>query len=143
MRRRSPLEISLCFLLTLLLVGCQSADEGSDNQRVVDAIASGEEVVTGTVTLRIIADEKETVEVELPDIAEGESLESVMRNFKDCPVEISGSGTTAFVQSIDGLSTSGSEGWTFKVDGEFANQGIGETTLSPPTTVEWSYGGFE
>jgi hypothetical protein len=30
-------------------------------------------------------------------------------------------------------------GWTFKVDGKLANQGIGSTTLTPPTTITWSY----
>ncbi|MEO1619070.1 MAG: DUF4430 domain-containing protein, partial [Planctomycetota bacterium] len=73
----------------------------------------------------------------------GETLESVMRKIEDRQIEISGAGTTAFLQSIDGVGNEGSKGWTFKVDGEFAMQGIGSTELNPPAEVIWSFGGFD
>ena len=65
-----------------------------------------------------------------------------MRSIKDVPVKVDGSGTTAFVDKIGERATDSTDGWTFKVDGEFANQGIGGTVLTPPTTVTWSFGAY-
>ncbi len=93
---------------------------------------------TGTVTIEIESgDHTQTFQV--PDVAAGTTLESLMRSIDQVPITIHGSGLTAFVDGIGGESTSSSKGWTFKVDGEFANQGIGSTTLTPPTTITWSY----
>ncbi|TWU48055.1 DUF4430 domain-containing protein [Rubripirellula reticaptiva] len=96
----------------------------------------------GTVTIEIVsADGTKTYTVD--DVSDGSTLEQVMRSAKDFPAEISGSGTTAFVSSIDGLSTSASEGWTYKIDDEFIHEGVGVTTLSPPTTVTWKFTGWD
>ncbi|MEL7337750.1 MAG: DUF4430 domain-containing protein, partial [Planctomycetota bacterium] len=70
-------------------------------------------------------------------------MESISRITDSNNLDITGTGTTAFVQSIGGTATSESDGWTFTIDGEFAMQGIGSTVLHPPTTVEWKFGGFE
>lgn len=95
----------------------------------------------GTVTMEfVLGDQTETVEI--GDVATGTTLESVMRDLDKPAIALSGSGTTAFVSSIGDYQTVGNEGWTFKVDGEFAHQGIGATKLSPPTKVEWRYGDF-
>ena len=45
--------------------------------------------------------------------------------------------------AIGDRATNSTDGWTFKVDQEFANQGIGSTSLNPPTTVTWSFGDFD
>ena len=93
----------------------------------------------GTVSIELESgDGRATFEV--MDVAAGPTLESLMRSIYQVHVSIQGSGLTAFVDGIDGQSTSGSEGWTFEVDGEFANEGIGSITLTPPTTITWSYG---
>ena len=63
-----------------------------------------------------------------------------MQSIEGMPVGIHGSGITAFIHSIGGKSTSGTEGWTYKVDGQFANEGIGSTELSPPATITWEFG---
>ncbi|MEO1526421.1 MAG: DUF4430 domain-containing protein [Planctomycetota bacterium] len=132
MRRQSKLNTPLFgVLLALLVLGCQNSTDVTVDRGV------------GTVTVQFVTDGSEPLEVQVPDVAVGETLESVMRKIEDRQIEISGAGTTAFLQSIDGVGNEGSKGWTFKVDGEFATQGIGKTTLSPPTTVEWSYGEFE
>lgn len=123
---------ALFLLLVLLVSGCRNA---------APAVQADESV--GTVTVRILVEDKDPIEVQVPDVGTGATLESVMQQIDQPAIEISGSGTTAFVKSIDGKNTEGSSGWTFEVDGEFASQGIGQTKLSPPTTVEWSYGGFE
>ncbi|WP_419188996.1 DUF4430 domain-containing protein [Stieleria marina] len=100
---------------------------------------SQEAVSAGTVTIQIKTDEEDQT-FQAEDIADGATLESVMRSIEDLDAEISGSGLTAFVNQIKGKATSGTEGWTFTVDGEWANTGIGTTTLHPPTTVTWEFG---
>ena len=98
---------------------------------------------TGTVDISIVVDGETRFSIHELEVVDGTSLETVMRSTDKCPIEISGRGSTAFVKSIDGIKNGGSKGWTFKVDGEFAQRGIGHTSLHPPTKIEWSYGEFE
>ena len=126
---------NLLFLLVIgLVLGCHSAPSPP-------VVASGTE--SGTVTVEIThGDIRQSFQVE--NVAAGTSVESLMRSITQVPVTIHGSGTTAFVDSIGDQATGGSEGWIYKIDGKFANEGIGTTTLTPPTTLSWSYGeGFE
>lgn len=113
-----------------LVLGCQKAP-------APPAAGAAPPANTGTVTIEIEGSPGKSMEVE--GVAQGTTLETVMQSLDQIPVTITGSGTTAFVDAIGDKATSGSEGWTFKVDGEFANAGIGSTVLSPPTTVTWSY----
>ena len=118
-------------LALLTLSGCQQ-----------QPAAPSADAAKGTVTLEINdGNQKESFQV--TDVADGSTLESVMRDFTQIPVVVQGSGTTAFVESIGDTATSQSEGWTFQVDGKFANQGVGKTILHPPTTVTWSYGDWD
>ncbi len=97
---------------------------------------------TGTVTVEVaIADEVKVWSIE--DVAAGTTLENVLRSADDFPIEISGSGTTAFVSSIAGKSTSASEGWTYTIDGRHAPAGIGTTAITPPATVRWKFAGAD
>ncbi len=93
----------------------------------------------GTVTMQFkVGEEIESITIE--QVADGESLESLMRNISQVAVSLRGSGTTAFVDSIGETATNSSEGWTFKIDGEWSDKGVGATVLHPPTTVTWEFG---
>ncbi len=94
--------------------------------------------MTGTVTIEVVNGD-ETKEFLVNDVADGTSLEDVMRGVKDLPIEMKGSGITAFVQSIDGVATNQTEGWTYRVDGKHASVGIGSLELHPPTTITWRF----
>lgn len=118
----------------LVLLGCSRSAPVSD--------PSATAATTGTVTIEIVTNTG-TQTIEIPDVAAGTSLEDVMRSIEAVSIKIQGSGTTAFVDRIGDQGTNTTDGWTFKVDGEFANQGIGSTTLTPPNTVTWSFGDFE
>lgn len=76
----------------------------------------------------------------IDDVVSGTTLETVMRQADELGVVLTGSGTTAFVHQIGDLETGRREGWTYKVDGEFADVGVGQFQLEPPTLVQWSYG---
>ncbi len=122
------------FAIVILIVGCTRSTPVADQPAQAKA--------GGTVTIEIVT-EAGSESIELPNIASGTTLEAVMRSVKELPITIRGSGTTAFVERIGNQSTGSSDGWTFKVDGEFANQGIGSTKLTPPTTVRWRFGEFD
>ena len=83
--------------------------------------------------------------IEVPDVVDGTTLESVMRSLPpdEVDVNISGRGMTAFVTAIDGRGPEGSRGWVYEIDGEKVMSGIGSTKLVPPTDVRWFYGGME
>jgi len=92
----------------------------------------------GPVTIEVKLDGK-SQQVVLENVPDGSTIEEVMRRLDRVPVEISGSGSTAFLHSLAGKSTSAGGGWTFAVDGEFVSRGIGATELSPPATVTWTF----
>ena len=56
--------------------------------------------------------------------------------------EIKGSGSMMFVESIDDVATSAGEGWTYTINGEWANEGIGTKRLSDGDVVRWTFGTF-
>jgi hypothetical protein len=119
----------------------ETARPGTDAAEAAGAAtAAGDQV--GTVTLRIASAGDAAKVIEVPGVSAGTTLETVMRSLDGVDVEITGSGTTAFVNAIGDRATGGNEGWTFEVNGEPANQGIGATVLQPPVEVEWSYGSF-
>jgi hypothetical protein len=130
----------------VLLAGCGKAappatvDSVGRNEPIAthDADESGTKAI-GTVTFEI-NDGEHVESFEIENVREGATLESVMRRIDQVPISIRGSGVTAFVDKIGDTKTSGSEGWVYRVDGEFATRGIGETHLSPPATVQWSFG---
>lgn len=124
--------------------GCRRASTTTElppSAAVAAGSNSSSAEVTGPVTIEIKATGgSESLVFELPQIADGTTLESLMRSIDQVPIVIRGSGATAFVEKIGEQGTESGKGWTFKVDGEFANQGIGQTSLHPPTSIQWTYG---
>lgn len=134
MKRFQQSQLSLLFLALMLGCGVESTSEIPPTATVIQP--------TGRVKLEFVLGDDVKV-IELEDVAGGTTLESLMRDIPEPEMEIKGTGTTAFVNQIGDQATSASEGWTFRVDGEFAHQGIGTTELEPPTTIRWTFGDFE
>ncbi len=122
-------------ILGTLLIGCLGCNSATPPPPAVEA-------ASGTVTLEIMTGE-EVQTIEVADVADGTTLEAVMKSIDEIPIELRGSGTTAFVDAIGATQTSASEGWTFKVDGKWADTGVGTTILHPPTTVTWAFGDWD
>ena len=143
MVERRLICFSLFAVLLIMVSGCDRSQPvgGSDSpQSTVNAEQSDAEAVNvGTVTIEIDSDDEPLV-VKIDGVRQGETLESVMRRIDQVPITINGSGPTAFVNQIGDRATGLSEGWTYRVDGEFAMKGIGQLELNPPTTIRWSYG---
>lgn len=116
-------------VLFLALMGCSSSPARPINDSA-----------TGVVTLEIDG-AGESVKMTVDRLPAGCTVETVMQRAVDqgLDAEITGSGTTAFVASINGSAGSGTMGWLFKVDGEFSERGIGTTELDPPATITWVY----
>ncbi|MDF1840021.1 MAG: DUF4430 domain-containing protein [Rubripirellula sp.] len=127
-------------LLVCLAIGCSGST--TDAPPVEEPVPAEPATSVGTVTIEIV-DGSNKKTLELSDIEAGTSLEQIMRSITDPGISIRGSGITAFVDQIGETRTSGSEGWVFRVDGEFATQGVGSTTIDPPATITWSFGGME
>jgi hypothetical protein len=143
-----------CFLMAalILMVGCDSgaSSTGTSAPAAADPLTAAQAdsgtqagndpaAESGTVTLEIQrSDSAKTIEIE--DVQTGTTLEQVMRSVTQIPISIRGSGVTAFVDGIGEQTSSGNEGWVFRVDGVHANQGVGSTVLTPPTTITWVYG---
>ena len=145
--KRSPM-ILLC-----LLLGC--SESGTRVSR--DAtLSSGQGVETNSPSadrpqseIPVPAEGQVVIVVEtstgrsiqtIGEIAAGTTLEAVMRQATELNIVLTGTGTTAFVHQIGEVQTGLREGWTYEVDGEFANVGIGQYQLTPPSIVRWSYG---
>lgn len=122
--------------------GCGTSRPPSDSSR--DGVAA---TATGPVTVEFLHqgfdDQGFAREVTLEGIAAGSTVESVMRSIQDPPIVLRGRGVTAFVESIGGIKTSATDGWTYRVDGEFADRGIGTTELVPPARISWRFGAWD
>lgn len=122
----------------LVIAGCNSSTPEVSEQPESDPAVSS----VGDVHLVFHFPSDETIELDAANVKAGTTLESVMRSL-ELPMEITGTESTAFIRTINGVAMDSSSGWTYKVDGEFASSGIGSYELSPPTEVVWSFGGFD
>jgi hypothetical protein len=127
-------KLAICFgFFFIAAVGCSQPPAP-----VVDAPVSQ----PGTVTVVFAMPDGE-VRRELETVAAGTTIADVLAKIDDPKIEITGTGEMAFVKSIGELGTTEGEGWTFKVDGKWADRGIGAYELSPPATIQWSHGKFD
>jgi hypothetical protein len=126
---------TLGLIVLALAVGCGGRDT------TTAPVAAEATLATGTVTVEVmLVGEVKTVQID--GVEQGTTVEALMRRIEDPNVQINGSATTAFVHTIGDVATSGREGWTFKIDGEFSHEGAGLAILHPPTTVSWRFGDF-
>lgn len=110
---------------------------------VADApVADSPGTQVGTVTVVFNLPDGE-VRREVESVASGTSIAEVMAKIEEPKIELTGSGDTAFVKSIGDLGTTDGKGWTFTVDGNFADRGIGAYELTPPATIQWKHGAFD
>ena len=60
----------------------------------------------------------------------------------DLKLESSGTGETAFVQSINGVggTSTPDQYWTYLLNGELAKTGSGVTEVDPNDEIQWRFG---
>lgn len=78
-----------------------------------------------------------------PGMSAVSALQDAAAHTRALPIEISGSGETAFVSAIDGLKNEGAgdkaRNWQFFVNSDFGRRGAGATMLSPGDRVTWVF----
>lgn len=97
---------------------------------------------TGTITFVFKTPDGE-LRREIESVSSGSTIADVMAKIDDPKIDMIGSGDTAFVKSIGDLGTTDGKGWSFSVDGKWADRGIGAYELTPPATIEWTHGAFD
>lgn len=137
--------------LAILISGCrvESPTQVTPPSQSTAAEPSSSDAKAETVTLEIFkpeaegdADKSKTNAADFTetiDVTSGTTLEDVMRQLDQPEIVITGSGMTAFVQSIDGVASDSSRAWTFTIDDEFSNVGIGSAKLTPQQTIRWRF----
>lgn len=123
--------LPLVLITALWVSGCSSSTAPIDRSGASD-------VPSGTVTV-VIDFGDNTIEREIEAVPAGTTVAQVMAEITDPPVEMTGSGAMTFVKAIGELGVAGGKGWTFSVDGQRANQGVGSYVLNPPARVEWRH----
>ncbi len=131
-------------VLTASLVGCDSTTtmDRNSSEPVADA------VVAGTVQLRVdFADQQKDLNVKVPCSADSTVFTILQRAEKmgDLEFDSQGSGSTAFVHSIDGVMNAGGRGknWVFRVNDQLAKESCGSFGVAPGDVIEWRFGEYQ
>lgn len=127
-------QLFLVFALALLTNGCDRSSEAtSDLQREI-----------GTVSLKVdFGGDKPDKQIDVVCSADSTVLLSLQRaqNMNELAFQSSGSGETAFVQSIDGVDNeTDGKSWIYHVNDELADKSAGIKTVKPGDVITWSYG---
>jgi len=131
------LGLATAFLTTVFFVGAI----GCDSSKVPDELARA----TGTITLEVdFGGTKRSKSIHVvcsPDSTVLSSLERA-QNTEDLKVKFSGSGETAFVNSIDGVEGKGADGgnWTFRVNDQLGDKSAGIYEVKPGDRISWIFG---
>lgn len=125
----------LLIVLPAILVGCDSSKKlPAELQRDI-----------GTVVLEVdFGDEKPTKSIDVvcsPDSTVLLSLERAMQ-MKKLKFKASGSGETAFLESIDGVANDTKEGkyWTYRVNDSLGDKSAGVFDVKPSDKITWTFG---
>lgn len=100
-----------------------------------------------TVTVSIIGDDKHGVILPATETqaVEGATVLTIMElatRSHNIQMEYSGKGVTAYVKGIGNLyefDRGAKSGWMFKVNGAFADKGVGLIKVKPGDRIEWLY----
>lgn len=124
---------AVLFSILFILLGCANHD-GQKNGNLLATV-----MITGPDDMGIILEATE-VEIQKNDTAI-DVLEKAVQE-KDIQLEYSGSGATAYVKAINGLSEldRGAEsGWLYRVNGEIPSEGAGTYIVQEGDHLEWFY----
>lgn len=141
--RRSRWNI-FCFAAVALvlagLVGCgakQIAEETAD-------VPSGDtEAGLGTVIFEFDFGDGRVETVTVEGVGSEATVLDCLKKVKQPEVVVNGSGQNAFVSSIGDLTTAAGEGWSYRVNDQWADRSVGVYEVQSGDKITWTYGGFE
>lgn len=86
------------------------------------------------------SEEPREIEVQMRD---GETIRQVMERIVDPQPKMQGSGAMTLLTGIGTQESSGSEGWTYRVNGQWGDRSIGVYELHPGDRIEWYFGAYD
>ena len=135
-RQRQTIAFGLMVSLVVAGFGCRR-----DEQVQTVAPVAAEEAI-GPIGLRVVKPDGSTRDYGALKIVAGDTLLDCLRRIPESGFSIRGDGAMAFVTEIDSFASRGGEGWTFYVNGQWADRGIGDFEVHPDDQIEWRYGDF-
>jgi len=129
-------------LVGLWLCGCLGLAWAGGCSSTATPPTATEAIKPGPVTV-VIELGSEQKSHQFDEVQPGTTIAELMAQIEDPLVRLTGSGSMAFVESIGELGTDRGLGWTFRVNGEWADRGIGAFPLEPPAEIRWTHGAFE
>lgn len=101
-------------------------------------------VEIGSIDLQIVLSDRERVQASLPCFEDSTVL-SILEDARQIGLlsfKSRGSGETAFLESIQGLSNAGSGGdnWVYRVNDQLGDKSCGVYPVAPDDKILWSFG---
>ncbi|MEZ6087277.1 MAG: DUF4430 domain-containing protein [Pirellulaceae bacterium] len=140
----TPTSVKLCG--SCILICLASAALGCRDVPRAEAPVDAEK---SPITVRFEFDfgDHQPVLIELDDLPSSSTVADAMRKIQDMPdtvaIEMQGSGEMTFVRSINDLTTAGGEGWSYSINDQWAEAGIGATQLNDGDVIRWTHGAFD
>lgn len=140
-------------LQLLFLTGCIAAFGGGCNQqsdspepRAAGVTTSSPDAAADAIT-RVRINFGDGSQWQFDTAGTFETVADLMRQVAAHPrapkIVMTGEGTTAFIASIGGLDSSSGKGWTYYVNGQWADEGIGSEEIAPGDRIDWAYGSWD
>lgn len=132
--------------LVVFFVGCAAESNVDKNgaefgiSREDKSVGENEKIGSVTVTIRYPDGSIESSDV---NIDSDDTVADVLRRLSDLVVVMQGSGSMTFVAGIGDFTTAGGEGWSYRVNGQWADRSVGVYNVSPGDQIEWTYGNFD
>ncbi|XZE51996.1 DUF4430 domain-containing protein [Planctomycetaceae bacterium SH139] len=139
--RPFPASCSLTLIAIMLAcgVGCTGTSEEAKTERTDPATSELE----GSVIVEFRYPDQRLESLVVSPVRSGDTVLEVMRQIEQPVIAIQGSGRNSLLTQIGEFSNRGAEGWTFYVNGEWADRGIGDYPIQLDDKIEWQYGDFE
>lgn len=144
--RRLPASCSLILIALVLACGGGCSDPSEEAKRERPDSRANEPAGSepaGSVIVEFRYPDKRLESLVVSPVRSGDSVLEVMRQIEQPEITIQGSGRNALLTRIGEFSNRGAEGWTFYVNGEWADRGIGDYPIQLDDKIEWQYGDFE
>ncbi|QEG20864.1 DUF4430 domain-containing protein [Mariniblastus fucicola] len=129
----SKLAVFLTLVALTICAGCDSTQSSAKLDRDV-----------GTVALEIdFGGEKRSKSIDVVCSPDSTVLSTLQRaeNTGELKIEFSGSGETAFVNSIDGVKNDGDgSNWTYRVNDDLGDKSAGVFPVGPGDRISWTFG---
>ncbi len=131
----------VCLLLAILPGAGGCGPQQSEVTRSPSATPTERQAEPGIVTIVLERPGEEPLEQEVAVTGRQTVVEVMQASTLDW--QMSGSGSTALVKSIAGLPMEAGQGWIYRINGQWATRGIGQTEVLPGDEIRWQYGRFD